>query len=60
MVIFIIILIGVFNTLIYLESTIPLHLEVGRDTGYFYYQSYFDYILNKFGLLEKIDNPNTT
>jgi hypothetical protein len=60
MVIFIIILIGVFNTLIYLESTIPLHLEVGRDTGYFHYRSYLDYILNKFGLLKIIDNPNTT
>jgi hypothetical protein len=44
----------------HLQDIIPLHLEVGRDTGYFQYCSYLDYILNKFGLLEIIDNPSTT
>jgi hypothetical protein len=44
----------------HLEETIPLHLEVGRETGYFEYRSYTDYILKCYGMLQIIDNPDTT
>jgi hypothetical protein len=44
----------------HMEESVPLCLEVGRETGYFDYRSYTDYILGKFGLLHIIDNPDTT
>ncbi len=44
----------------HLEETIPLHLEVGRETGYFEYRSYTDYVLKSYGMLHIIDNPDTT
>ncbi len=44
----------------HLEETLPLHLEVGRETGYFHYRSYLEYILNSYGLLDVIDDPTNT
>jgi hypothetical protein len=44
----------------HLEETIPLHLKVGRETGNFEYCSYTDYVLKSYGMLQIIDNPDTT
>ena len=43
-----------------LAEKIPIHLMQDRETGFFDYRCYTDYILEKFGLLDIIDNPATT
>jgi len=35
-------------------------LEAGRETGYFEYHQYTEFILEKYGLLEVINDPDTT
>jgi hypothetical protein len=42
------------------EEIIPLHLEVGRETGGFDYRSYTEFLLDKYGLLDVINNVETT
>jgi hypothetical protein len=37
-----------------------LHLEVGRETGGFDYRSYTEFLLDKYGLLDVINNVETT
>jgi hypothetical protein len=44
----------------HLEDSLPIKLEAGRETGYFEYCQYTELILEKYGLLEIVNNPNTT
>lgn len=43
-----------------MEDIIPIKYEADRETGSFDYRQFTDYILSKFGLLDIVDDPNTT
>ncbi len=45
---------------VHLQGSLPLHLEAGKETGYFQYGPYIEYLLHKFGLLEFINDAATT
>ncbi len=45
---------------VHLQGSLPLHLEAGKETGYFQYCPYIEYLLHKFGLLEFINDAATT
>ncbi len=42
------------------EDSLQIKLEAGRETGYFEYHQYTEFILEKYGLLEVINDPDTT
>ncbi len=42
-----------------MQETIPLHLEVGRETGKVECRPYLDYFLNMFGLSVIINDETT-
>ncbi len=44
----------------HLKNIIPIHVEADRKTAKFDYRAFTDYILSRDGLLEIVDNPNTT
>ncbi len=44
----------------HLQGSLPLHLEAGKETGYFQYRPNIEYLLHKFGLLEFINDAATT
>jgi len=44
----------------HLEDSLPIKLEAGRETGYFEYCQYTELIFEIYGLLEIVNNPNTT
>ncbi len=44
----------------HLEEVIPLQLEAGGETGSFDYCSYTEFLLEKYGLLDIINNADTT
>jgi hypothetical protein len=43
----------------HLKERFPIRMEVGRETGLFKYGPYTEYMLEKFGLLDLINDPNT-
>ncbi len=45
---------------VHLQGELPLHLEAGKETGYFQYRPYVEYLLHKFGLLEISNDIATT
>jgi hypothetical protein len=44
----------------HMETIIPIQYEPDRETGSFEYRQFTDYILDKFGLLQLVDDPTTT
>jgi hypothetical protein len=44
----------------YLNDVIPIQLEPTRETGNFDYRLYLDFLLQRFGLLELMNDPSTT
>jgi hypothetical protein len=44
----------------HLQDSLPILLEAGRETGYFEYHQYTEFKLEKYGLLEVINDPDTT
>ncbi len=45
---------------VHLQGALPLHLEAGKETGYFQYRPYIEYLLHKFSLLKISNNITTT
>jgi len=43
-----------------LEERPPIRMEVGRETGFFEYHQYTEYMLEEYGLLHLINDPETT
>jgi hypothetical protein len=43
-----------------LEERLPIRMEVGRETGFFEYHQYTEYMLEEYGLLHLINDPETT
>ncbi len=44
----------------HLQDVIPTNIDPVRESGAFDYQSYFEHILSKFGLLVIINDPSNT
>jgi hypothetical protein len=43
-----------------METIIPIQYEPDREFGSFQYRRFMDYILDKFDLLQVVDDPTTT
>ncbi len=44
----------------HLRNILPIHVEPDQETARFEYRAFTEYVLSKYGLLDIIDDPNTT